>query len=63
MPDTITGIKYLNVDNRNNGYTYYLVDIRKKGYRFKKYFPLNLDGALKATEYINECIDFINGIE
>ena len=59
-----TGIKYLSVENRENGYIYYLVDIRKKGrIRYKKYFKFNFKGLDEAVKYIENTLIFIEGSE
>ena len=60
--NSTTGIKYLNV-YKNKEYSYYLVDIRQKGQRFKKYYDLNFEGMLKAIKFINETLEYLDGIE
>jgi len=50
-----TNIKHISINSLSN-YTYYTVDIRRNGKRFKKNFPFNLDGLNKAYTYREEIL-------
>lgn len=51
-----TGIKYITVE-RDKGYFYYSVDIRRKNIRYRKRFIFNTNGLIEAVKYVNEIIN------
>ena len=58
-----TEIRYITVVSEKDKYTYYNVDIRQKGHRFKKRFPLTVQGLSNAIDYVDETIEYLDGIE